>query len=441
MALTPDADQFSQFLRLAFLRSPNYLIGVSGWTINQDGSAEFNNLTIRGTFKGTNFIINSSGAFFYSGTPALGNLVTSIAPAAGTDQFGNPFKAGTVSYDNSFGGVTQISGAIFNLFSAAALAMQLTPSGQSVFNSHGALIYNINVTKDAWFLYTDTGSATQGALIASAASAAGTDQFGNAFQAGIATYSGATNFAQLIGIALSFHASGNTADPQVSGSASALQLNSGQTAALTAASLLVLIPVAAGAVPIARLTGALQLVEAVVPAAASGVAAGPVVFGNASGHLGAVSDSLNGDGNTYDTERLTVRRTTDFLINSTTPQTIMSKAVGIGTYEVEVWLVTQNTTAADAAGFAFTGPASIANNLVDCQTIASTGAVGYGASASYTNQFNGQGITGNQRVHMLATITFTAAGTLAITGKELVAANTVNVSTGSRMRICPVVAT
>lgn len=85
----------------AFIRSPNFVAGVSGWTINKDGSAEFNNLTVRGTFAGTNFIINSSGAFFYSGTPANGNLILSIAPASGTDAFGNAYLAGFTAYQGT----------------------------------------------------------------------------------------------------------------------------------------------------------------------------------------------------------------------------------------------------------------------------------------------------------------------------------------------------
>ena len=37
---------FGELIRAA-IRSPNYVTGVSGWTINRDGSAEFNNVTIR----------------------------------------------------------------------------------------------------------------------------------------------------------------------------------------------------------------------------------------------------------------------------------------------------------------------------------------------------------------------------------------------------------
>jgi len=36
------------------IHSPNYVAGVSGWSINKDGSAELNNVTIRGDFVATN---------------------------------------------------------------------------------------------------------------------------------------------------------------------------------------------------------------------------------------------------------------------------------------------------------------------------------------------------------------------------------------------------
>lgn len=51
------------------------------------------------TFRGTNFIINNAGTFFYSGTPAAGNLIMSIAPANGTDAFGNTFQQGFTCAD------------------------------------------------------------------------------------------------------------------------------------------------------------------------------------------------------------------------------------------------------------------------------------------------------------------------------------------------------
>lgn len=33
------------------IQSPNYVVGTSGWTINRDGSAEFNDVTVRGGFQ------------------------------------------------------------------------------------------------------------------------------------------------------------------------------------------------------------------------------------------------------------------------------------------------------------------------------------------------------------------------------------------------------
>jgi hypothetical protein len=76
------------------MESPNFVHGVSGWAIFGDGSAEFNNLTIRGTFMGTDFEINPAGIFFYSGTPAAGNLILALAQTAGSDSFGNPYIEG-----------------------------------------------------------------------------------------------------------------------------------------------------------------------------------------------------------------------------------------------------------------------------------------------------------------------------------------------------------
>jgi hypothetical protein len=83
----------------AAMHSPNYVAGVSGWTINKDGSAEFNNLNLRGTFTGTNWIMNADGLFFYNGTPALGNLNLAItnSNASGIDTYGNAYTPGGIS--------------------------------------------------------------------------------------------------------------------------------------------------------------------------------------------------------------------------------------------------------------------------------------------------------------------------------------------------------
>lgn len=47
------------------IHSPDYAAGSAGWTINKDGSAEFNNVDVRGSFTGTDYLIDSDGIFFY----------------------------------------------------------------------------------------------------------------------------------------------------------------------------------------------------------------------------------------------------------------------------------------------------------------------------------------------------------------------------------------
>lgn len=80
------------------IKSPDYIPDVSGWSINRDGSAEFNNLVVRGVFQGQDFIINEAGIFVYNGTPAAGNLTESMAAQNGVDQFGNAYLQGIVNY-------------------------------------------------------------------------------------------------------------------------------------------------------------------------------------------------------------------------------------------------------------------------------------------------------------------------------------------------------
>jgi hypothetical protein len=181
---------------------------------------------------------------------------------------------------------------------------------------------------------------------------------------------------------------------------------------------------------------------AAVPAVPGGIT-GAGLFAS-SGQLDYVSSA---DGNVYDTGRLTLRLATTFTINNNvTPQVIFSKALAVGTYEIDIWLVTQNATAADAAQYAFSGTGGLVigtGSLVDYESLTGTAATTeqYGASATYTTAFSGQGVGGNQRLLVHATLVVTTAGTLNFTGKLLVAANNVTVSAGSRMRISPVVAT
>ena len=88
------------------IKSPNFsLAGKTGWAILKNGSAYFFSVTAEGVvtateFDGTDFNVNSSGAFFYNGPPAPGNLALSIAQFAGTDIYTNTYPAGVAVYDN-----------------------------------------------------------------------------------------------------------------------------------------------------------------------------------------------------------------------------------------------------------------------------------------------------------------------------------------------------
>ena len=164
----------STVLRLAAEQSPNFKTGVSGWIIRQDGTVEFNSGTFRGTvtageFDGTDFIINSSGAFFYSGTPAAGNLIASVVPGSTpiqSDPFGNTVFPGVYSYAGS--GFAGIAGAGLTLqngsfpweilvdSSSGLLVMQFPHTGSQIYmqdtGSAGSLVPNqpANLVPEIW---------------------------------------------------------------------------------------------------------------------------------------------------------------------------------------------------------------------------------------------------------------------------------------------------
>ena len=70
------------------IKSPDFVTGSTGWSINKDGSAEFNDVVIRG---GT---VVSGEALYYNGTPGAGTLILAISANGGTDPFGNTYPSG-----------------------------------------------------------------------------------------------------------------------------------------------------------------------------------------------------------------------------------------------------------------------------------------------------------------------------------------------------------
>jgi hypothetical protein len=83
------------------MSSPNFSIGdATGWAVYKNGNAYFYNITASGTITSTTVIVSGAGEglFVYSGTPALGTLVASITNSPGTDDEGNAYLGGIVSY-------------------------------------------------------------------------------------------------------------------------------------------------------------------------------------------------------------------------------------------------------------------------------------------------------------------------------------------------------
>jgi hypothetical protein len=134
-------------LRIPAIQSPNYDPGLAGWIIKINGDAEFNNLTIRGQFFGTDFIINSSGIFFYSGTPAAGNMTGSWAQTAGSDAFGNAYPAGIKVYSATGSAVlSPVDGSFLSTGSSGATVRigdgELDFKASPTDNSTATLIQN-----------------------------------------------------------------------------------------------------------------------------------------------------------------------------------------------------------------------------------------------------------------------------------------------------------
>jgi hypothetical protein len=92
-------------------------------------------------FAGSDFIINQAGTFFYSGTPAAGNLIASVASSASTDTFGNHYLQGVSSYQSGFANA-MIGGAL--LFYTGSLSGGWVFQAQLVTDNSGDLLLSAN---------------------------------------------------------------------------------------------------------------------------------------------------------------------------------------------------------------------------------------------------------------------------------------------------------
>lgn len=255
MGMYPQSDQIvgGTVLRIPAIQSPNYVPNTSGWAIFQDGDAFFNMLTVIGAvISGGNFVLTnpSDGILCYNGTPAPGNLLISISPKGGTDDFGNTYPAGIYVASgagsingNVLGPGTVVGSALAaQTITAAQIANQAIGQGQLANAAVGAsqlaagavypgaiqagavtanalaagsviagtiaagALNAINITtgvltvqgsQGAILIYN--GTAANGTLFVSLAPQAGIDTFGNAYPKGIAvTNNGTISGADLI---------------------------------------------------------------------------------------------------------------------------------------------------------------------------------------------------------------------------------------------------
>jgi len=106
------------------IQSPNYVAGVSGWTINQDGSAEFNNATFRGTV----LVDGSNNAYITidnpGGNPQIQLRPDDIPGYAAYNASIDPALILAVSFD----GGTQNSSLAFLRLTAPGVDSSISPS-------------------------------------------------------------------------------------------------------------------------------------------------------------------------------------------------------------------------------------------------------------------------------------------------------------------------
>lgn len=142
-------------------------------------------VTGAGGLAGTGQALAGAGAI----TPR--QLLLALAPAAGTDEYGNTYPAGVTLF-----------GLPLQTMAGGVVTTQMTPAGDfAVLNSHGKTIGLLaagNGGGGGLFSYADQG-ATQGALIGSVASAAGTDAItGAAYSQGVSVGQAGSQQVQLL---------------------------------------------------------------------------------------------------------------------------------------------------------------------------------------------------------------------------------------------------
>lgn len=141
------------------IKSPGYVAGSTGWSVNRDGTAEFSDVIVRGEFSGTTYEVTTAGLFFYGSAPGPGaKLVGSWAPTAGTDPYGNTYPAGLTVYDPSLLTFAQLYNGVLLLGALVAGAPDTTNAGG--VNDPGAGTLKLQSSKRADTSFVDAVDLT-----------------------------------------------------------------------------------------------------------------------------------------------------------------------------------------------------------------------------------------------------------------------------------------
>ena len=245
-------------LNVTSIKSPNYEAGVQGWSINKDGTAEFQDVVLPAGTSGTTVTFGataptspSDGDVWYDvsagleanvwngtewvgyqiGPQALSGSITArslggITTTIGTTAPATGNETGDVFINETTGQLSQWSGTAWTAISfgtgtlSAAAVSGLTITGNTIDGAYinggtitGAVFDQPDGTMgpDGLFLYS--GTPALGDMILSIAQAAGTtDPYGlaNPYPAGVTTYGSAGTYANLASDYLTFYGGSST---------------------------------------------------------------------------------------------------------------------------------------------------------------------------------------------------------------------------------------
>jgi hypothetical protein len=469
------------------IKSNPFVTGTTGWSVNKDGSAEFNNLVIR------NGQIVSGTALYYNGTPAKGSLFCAIAAAAGTDAFGNVYGQGfnvgvwsaTTGLQAQHFGI-DLNGKVYVVNPSAKTVnfidtltgalLTYNSSGQSLGNlivsiapvagtdsTGNAYPQGLNVTTGTIsgttfsgtnFLINSSGSffysstPAHGNLIASITSASGTDGFSNAYYPGICTYqhSGTTvtfisqiyNGQLQVGTPAGFAGTGGAfpASVQLGTNDGVLTIAPGGTSGTdTPVPIISLLSPSNNATqPVVSLSQPLLLCSTLTTPQIPSVSASQAQLFTDAGGYPRVQASATGDTNAYSLGEVHLHATAvPQTISSTTGVIVtgLSCTVGIGTYHIHARIMGTVGATAGGQNVNITGPAVSAGQATCISFGAASTVIGVSNGGISANLPTGAFAAGHVFVSTIdAWFTFTASGTLSLQAGEGTSLDTWTVNDG-----------